>query len=49
LVATGEIFDVFLAGFAKEMQPMAVIDSDLSELLDARRAGGNIDVIRRSV
>jgi hypothetical protein len=43
------IFDVFLAGFTKEMPPVALNESDLSELLDALRAGGNIDVIRRSV
>ena len=28
---------------------MALIESDLSELLDALRAGGDIDIIRRSV
>jgi putative transposase len=31
------------------MQPVALTDSDLSELLDAVRAGGDIDIIRRSV
>jgi transposase-like protein len=43
------IFDVFLAGFTKEMPPVALNESDLSELLDALRAGGDIDIIRRSV
>ncbi len=43
------IFDVFLAGFTKEMPPVALRESDLSELLDALRAGGDIDIIRRSV
>ncbi len=43
------IFDVFLAGFTKELPPVALRESDLSELLDALRAGGDIDIIRRSV
>ena len=40
---------VFLAGFTKETTPMAHEEFDLSGLLDALRAGGDIDVIRRSV
>ena len=40
---------VFLAGFTKETTPMALTEFDLSELLDAVRAGGDIDSIRRSV
>jgi putative transposase len=40
---------VFLAGFTKETTPMAHEEFDLSELLDALRAGGDIDIIRRSV
>jgi hypothetical protein len=43
------IFDVFLAGFTKEMPPVALNESDLSELPDPLRAGGDIDIIRRSV
>ena len=43
------IFDVFLAGFTKEKPPVARNESDLSELLDSLRAGGDIDIIRRSV
>ena len=41
---------VFLAGFTmKEFTPVTLNEFDLSELLDAVRAGGDIDVIRRSV
>jgi hypothetical protein len=40
---------VFLAGFTEETTPMAHEEFDPSELLDAVRAGGDIDVIRRSV
>ena len=47
--AIGVIVVVFLAGFTKETTPMAHDEFDLSELLDAVRAGGDIDVIRRSV
>lgn len=41
---------VFLPGFTnKEISPVTHSEFDLSELLDAVRAGGDIDVIRRSV
>jgi hypothetical protein len=35
------IFDVFLAGFTKEKPPVALTESDLSELLAALKAGGD--------
>jgi putative transposase len=40
------IFDVFLAGFTKENATMALDQSALTELLDALRAGGDIDFMR---
>ena len=43
------IFDVFLAGFTKEMPPVALTDSDLSELLAALKAGEMTDTIRSSL
>ncbi len=47
--ATGVILDVTLPGYTKETTPVALTDSDLSELLDALRAGEMIDIIRTSV
>jgi putative transposase len=41
--------DVFLAGFTKEMPPVALNESDLSELLAALRAGDMTDTIRQSL
>jgi putative transposase len=43
------IFDVFLAGFTKEKPPVALTDSDLSELLAALKAGEMTDTIRSSL
>ncbi len=40
------IFDVLLAGFTKEKTTMALDQSALTELLDALRAGGDIDFMR---
>jgi putative transposase len=40
------IFDVLLAGFTKEKATMALDQSALTELLDALRAGGDIDFMR---
>ena len=40
---------VSLAGYTKETTPVTLNEFDLSELLDAIRAGGDIDVIRKSV
>ena len=42
------ILSVFLAGITKET-PMAIPQSALSELLDAIRAGGSIDVMREAM
>jgi transposase-like protein len=41
--------DVFLAGFTKEMPPVALNESDLSELLVALKAGEMTDTIRASL
>ena len=43
------IFDVFLAGFTKEKPPVALTESDLSELLAALEAGEMTDTIRSSL
>jgi putative transposase len=43
------IFDVFLAGFTKEKPPVALTESDLSELLAALKAGEMTDTIRSSL
>jgi putative transposase len=43
------IFDVFLAGFTKEKPPVALSQSDLSELLAALKAGDMTDTIRSSL
>lgn len=43
------IFDVFLAGFTKEKPPVALTESDLSELLAALKAGEMTDTIRASL
>jgi putative transposase len=43
------IFDVFLAGFTKEKPPVALTESDLSELLAALKAGEMTDTIRTSL
>jgi transposase-like protein len=43
------IFDVFLAGFTKEKPPVALSESDLSELLAALKAGEMTDTIRSSL
>jgi putative transposase len=43
------IFDVFLAGFTKEKPPVALRESDLSELLAALKAGEMTDTIRSSL
>ena len=40
---------MFLAGFTKEMPPVALNESDLSELLAALRAGDMTDTIRQSL
>ena len=42
------ILSVFLAGITKET-PMAIPRSALSELLDAIRAGGSVDVMREAM
>jgi transposase-like protein len=38
-----------LAGYTKENTPVTLSQSDLSELLDALRAGGDLDIVRKSV
>jgi putative transposase len=43
------IFDVFLAGFTKENATMALDQSALTELLDALRAGGDMDFMREAM
>jgi putative transposase len=43
------IFDVFLAGFTKENATMALDQSALTELLDALRAGGDLDFMREAM
>jgi putative transposase len=43
------IFDVFLAGSTKEKPPVALSQSDLSELLAALKAGDMTDTIRSSL
>jgi transposase-like protein len=40
---------VSLAGYTKETTPVTLSQSDLLELLDAIRAGGDLDVMRRSL
>ena len=40
---------VNLAGYTKENTPVTLSQSDLSDLLDAVRAGGDLDIIRTSV
>lgn len=40
---------VSLAGYTKENTPVTLSQSDLFELLDALRAGGDLDIIRKSV
>ena len=47
--ATGVMLGVTLPGTHQGATPVTLSDSDLSDLLDAVRAGGDIDVIRRSV
>jgi hypothetical protein len=46
---TGVSLDVFLSGFTKEMPPVALTESDLSELLAAVKAGEMTDMIRASL
>ena len=43
------IFSVFLAGFTKEIETMALDQSALTELLDALRAGGDLDFLREAM
>jgi hypothetical protein len=43
------IFGVKNHQHTKEMHPMTLAQSDLSELLDAIRAGGDVDLIREAV
>jgi putative transposase len=43
------IFDVFRPRFTKENATMALDQSVLSDLLDALRAGGNLDVMREAM
>jgi hypothetical protein len=43
------IFGVKNDQHAKEIHPMTLAQSDLNELLDALRAGGDVDVIREAV
>lgn len=43
------IFSVFLAGFTKEIETMALDQSALTELLDALRAGGDLDFMREAM
>ena len=43
------IFDVLLAGFTKENATMALDQSALSDLLDALRAGGDMDFMREAM
>jgi putative transposase len=43
------IFDVFLAGFTKENATMALDQSALTDLLDALRAGGDLDFMREAM
>jgi putative transposase len=38
-----------LAGYTKETTPVTLSQSDLSDLLDALRAGGDLDIVRKSV
>ena len=47
--ATGVSLDVFLPGFTKEKPPVALNESDLSELLVALKAGEVTDTIRASL
>ena len=43
------IFDVFLAGFTKENETMALDQSALTDLLDALRSGGDLDFMREAM
>ena len=43
------IFSVFLAGFTKEIETMALDQSALSDLLDALQSGGDLDFLREAV
>jgi putative transposase len=43
------IFDVYLAGFTKENETMALDQSALTDLLDALRAGGDLDFMREAM
>jgi putative transposase len=43
------IFSVFLSGFTKEIATMALDQSALTELLDALRAGGDLDFMREAM
>ncbi len=43
------IFSVFLAGFTKEIDTMALDQSALTDLLDALRAGGDLDFMREAM
>jgi putative transposase len=43
------IFSVFLAGFTKEIATMALDQSALTDLLDALRAGGDLDFMREAM
>ena len=43
------IFSVFLAGFTKEIETMALDQSALTDLLDALRAGGDLDFMREAM
>jgi hypothetical protein len=43
------IFDAFLAGFTKENATMALDQSALTELLDALRAGGDMDFMQEGM
>jgi putative transposase len=43
------IFSVFLAGFTKEIEAMALDQSALTDLLDALRSGGDLDFMREAM
>src|SRR5439155_15370192 len=43
------IFSVFLAGFTKEIETMALDQSALTDLLDALRSGGDLDFLREAM
>ena len=47
--AIGEILGVYRQVVTKEISPMALSDSVVSELLEAFRAGEGVDLVRESV